>query len=144
MRKTTLSLVLAMTCLAGSAAQSLETIVALEAKAACTMADLSSMSQAIVDAVPGNSGLASRLKLGLAAFKPGRPLTKERASLVVARSLGIRSSFFFLLIPVERYAFRAFVVEGIFGAASSGGEVMSGTDLMGFVSDVCRKYGVAP
>ncbi len=123
-------------------AQSLEAVVAIGDKAACTVADLKAMSQAFVDAFPEDLDLALRLEKALAKYKDAQKLTKAKAAFVAAKSLKVRSSLFFLLIPWERYAFRAFVVDGIFSSVSSGGDVMSGLDLMDFVSAVSMKYGV--
>jgi hypothetical protein len=125
-------------------AQSLEAIVAIGEKTACTMSDLSIMAPAITESAPDDLELASRLEKELAAFKPEMPLTKARASVVAAKSLKLRSSFFFKLFPIKRYSFRAMVVDGVFSPTSSGGDVMSGVELLDFITMVSRKYVVKP
>jgi hypothetical protein len=125
-------------------AQSLEDIVAIGEKPACTMADLSIMAPALVESSPEDTELGSRLEQELASYAPDEPLTKASASLVAARSLKLRSSFFFMLFPTKRYSFRAMVVDGVFSSTSSGGDVMSGVELLDFITMVSRKYVVKP
>ena len=125
-------------------AQSLEDIVAIGEKPACTMADLSIMAKAIVESAPDDAELASRLERELASYAPELPLTKARASLVAARSLRVRSSLLFLLFPTKRYSFRTMVVDGVFSSTSSGADVMNGVELLDFITTVSQKYVVKP
>jgi len=125
-------------------AQSLEDIVAIGEKIACSMADLAIMAPAIIESAPDDPELASRIGNELALYEPEMPLTKAMASLVAAKSLKVRSSFFFLLIPSKRYSFRTMVVDGVFSSTSSGGDVMSGVELLDFVTMISQKYVVKP
>lgn len=144
MKRCILALALVLAAAQLPFAQSLEDIVAIGEKPSCTMADLTVMAAAFVEIAPGDAELASRLERELAVFAPESPLTKARASLVAARSLGLRSSFFFLLFPTKRYSFRAMVVDGVFSPTSSGGDVMNGVELLDFISIVSQKYVVTP
>lgn len=144
MKRMMVNMIFCVAFSAGLAAQSLESVMTISGKSVCTISDMSTMIPAFIDAFPEDTGLAARLKQALSAYKPEKTLTKAWASFVAAKSFRIRSSFFFVLIPLERYAFRALVVDGIFSSSSSGGETMNGSDLMDFVSAVSQKYGSAP
>ncbi|MFA6505783.1 MAG: hypothetical protein WCT14_06785 [Treponemataceae bacterium] len=124
-------------------AQSLEDVIKIGNKSVCTIADLVAMAPAFSESFPDDPELGERLGLELSRFKPGNALTKARAALVAAKALRLRKSLFFLILPIQRYAFRTLVVDGVFSATSSGGEVMSGIELLDFVSIVCLKYGSA-
>lgn len=135
-------LAMALAALAGVAwAQDLERIVALGDRPACAVSDLVSMAPALAAAFPEDEGLPERLAEALAGYEPGLPLTKRRAGYVAARALRVRSSIVFAVLPIERYAFRALVLDGVFGPASSGGDVMSGVELLGFLSRLAEVYG---
>jgi hypothetical protein len=125
-------------------AQSLESIVAIGDKFSCTMEDLSAMMPAIIEMLPDDADLPARFEKELGRYKSDQPLTKGRAAVVVAKALRIRSSLFFLLFPTMRYAFRAMVVDGVFGSTSSAGDVMSGVELLDFISVTIQKYVVMP
>jgi hypothetical protein len=122
-------------------AQSLEDIVALGDKAACTVADLTLMVPALAEAFPENADLTARMEKVLARYKPTQSLTKARASLAAAKGLRLNTSFFYILLPIQRYAFRMLVSDGIFPSASSGGDVLSGVDLLDFISMLTQTYG---
>ncbi len=121
-------------------AQSLEEVVAIGDKTACTMADLAVMLPAVSGAAGEDASLAAALERPLARYDADQPLTKARAAWVVARGTRLRTSFFFLLLPLERYAFRAMVMDGIFSATASAGDVMGGIDLLDFVGAVSLEY----
>ncbi len=144
MRKNVVALVLAMTAGMGLYAQSLDDIVAITVKEACTIGDLVVMAPAIEGAFPDDAALVERLERSLSGFEATSVLTKAKASLIVASSLRLRSSLLFIVIPTKRYAFRALVMDGVFSPASSGGEIMSGLDLLNFISTIERTYAVAP
>ncbi len=130
-------------CSAGTtlAAQSLEDIVALGDKSACTVADLEIMVPALAEAFPDKKDLAERMVKVLARYKPTQSLTKARASLAAAKGLRLNTSLFYTLLPIQRYAFRMLVSDGVFASASSGGDVLSGVDLLDFVSMLSHIYG---
>jgi len=135
-------LALSLTALAGVArAQELEYLVALGDQPACTLGDLAALAPTLAAAFPEDEGLTDRLLAALIDYKPDQALTKRRAGYVAARALRVRSSLMFALIPIERYAFRALVLDGVFGPASSGGDVMSGVELLGFLARLAEVYG---
>lgn len=142
--KKNVALVLALMVGMGLYAQDLEAIVAITDKEACTIGDLAVMAPAIVGAFPLDVGLSERLERSLSAADATSSLTKAKASLIVGSSLHLRSSLLFSLIPSRRYAFRALVMDGVFSPASSGAEVMSGLDLLNFISTIERTYAVVP
>jgi len=121
-------------------AQELETIVAIGEAWECTLADLAAMVPAIVSGADDDTGGEDRLAIELGRYDPGVKLTKAKAAIIVARSLKIKTSLLFLVLPIRRYAFRAMVVDGVFGSTSSGGDVMSGVELLDFVSITGQKY----
>jgi hypothetical protein len=125
-------------------AQSLEDVVAIGDLWACTVADFATMAPALSAAAPDDVELPSRIEKALLRYKAEQPLTKGRASLIAAKALKLRSSFFYLLLPVQRYAFRAMVVDGVFAGTSSEGDVMSGVELLDFITMITLKYSVAP
>ncbi len=141
-----LIIVVGIACASGLAAygQSLEDIVALGDKQACSMADLAAMAPALVDSFPENQELAARLEQALGRYPAESKLTKARASWVAANAIGVDTSLMFLFLKTERHAFRAMVVDGVFSASSSGGDTMSGVDLLDFVATLGDRYGVAP
>ncbi len=120
--------------------QELETIVAIGDAWECTIADLAAMAPAIVAGTPDEAASAERLAKELGRYDPAEKLTKAKASIITGRSLRVRTSLLFILVPARRYAFRAMVVDGVFGSTSSGGDVMSGVELLDFVSIVGQKY----
>jgi len=120
--------------------QSLEEVVAIGDRSACTMADLAVMLPAISGAAPQDADLPAALERSLTRYDADQPLTKARAAWVVARGTKLHTSFFFLVLPVERYAFRAMVMDGIFGSTASAGDVMNGIDLLDFVSAASQEY----
>lgn len=124
--------------------QSLDDLVALGDKQACSMADLAAMAPALVESFPEMPELATRLERALARYPAESELSKARASWVAASAIQVESSLMFLIFKTERYAFRALVVDGIFSAASSGGDAMSGVDLLDFIATICQTYRVAP
>ena len=63
---------------------------------------------------------------------------------MAANAIGVDTSLMFLFLKTERHAFRAMVVDGVFSASSSGGDTMSGVDLLDFVATLGDRYGVAP
>lgn len=125
-------------------AQSLEDVVAIGDLWACTVADFATMAPALSEAVPDDADLAARLEKAISRYKPEQPLTKGKASLIAAKALKLRSSFFYLVLPVQRYAFRAMVVDGVFAGTSSEGDVMSGVELLDFITMITQNYAVAP
>lgn len=127
-----------------AAAQDLESIVAIGAKSSSTMEDLAVMLPALAESAPEDEELATRLRQALERFPEDRPLTKARASLVLARGFRIKSSLMFILIPTGRNAYRALVMDGIFDASGSGGAVMSGVELLDFIAVAGQKYGAVP
>ncbi|MBN2874620.1 MAG: hypothetical protein JXM71_05955 [Spirochaetales bacterium] len=144
MRRLLILLIACSSLAAALPAQSLEYIVSIADAPSCTMADLGEMLPALVPVDGADPDAAARLEEAIAAFDPELPLTKGRASLVVARGFRVRSSLMFLLVPTARYAFRAMVVAGVFSSESSGGDVLSGVELVDFVTVAGRTYSVAP
>jgi hypothetical protein len=130
--------------LVSARAQSLEDVVLLGDRPACAMADLALMAPGLAESFPSNAELPARLAEALARYSLEKPLTKGRASLVVARSLKLRGSLMFLALPIERYAFRALLLDGVWSSTSSAADVMSGLDLLDFVALIGRKYGETP
>lgn len=128
-------------CAGLAGAQDIGTLAALGEKGACSVSDLASMAPAIAAVFPTDTGLPARLEAELARLDAGAPLTTARAAAVAARSLRVRTSMFFALIPIRRYAFRAMVADGVFAPGSSGGDAMNGIELMEFVSSLERAYG---
>jgi hypothetical protein len=123
--------------------QSLEAVFSIGEKASCSVADFSEMVPAFAEDFSGDDELPGRLTEAASRYAPERTLTKGRASLMAARALRLKSSLMFMLLPLERYAFQALAVDGIFSASSSAGDPMSGVDLLDFVSAVGRTYGAA-
>jgi hypothetical protein len=142
MKRSILVLFAALVLLAPLSAQSLDTVASIGEKPACAVADLAAMAPSILRAFPERTDLAVRIRAAFAKYAKDKPLTKARASYIIAKSLRVKSSFMFVMFPGERNAFRALVGDGVFGSASSGGEVMSGTDLLDFVSAIDRAYRV--
>jgi len=144
MRRLLLALIISLAAGQLPHAQSLQDVVAIGDLWACTVADFATMAPALTEAMPDDAELAVRLEKTLSRYKAGQPLTKGRASLIAARTLKLRSSFFYLVLPVQRYAFRAMVVDGVFAGTSSEGDVMSGVELLDFITMITLKYAVAP
>lgn len=138
--KTLLAALTALAFLGGvAAAQSLDTLVEIGDKPSASVGDLAAMAPAIAEMF--STGASERLAAELAKYDTDTPLTKARASSAAAKALRIRSSFFYLLFPIRRYAFRAMAADGVFGPGSSGGDPMSGVELIDFVSSLGRVYG---
>ncbi|MBU0929347.1 MAG: hypothetical protein KKA67_16455 [Spirochaetes bacterium] len=132
---------LAWCAVGGLRAQSLDDIVAIGDERACSVAELRLMAPAIVASFPGMDGLESRLEEALGRYEPQDRLTKARAGYVVAKALRLRTSIAFVVLPIERYAFRALVLDGVFANTSSGGDVMDGIELLDFVARLGAAYG---
>lgn len=138
------SLMLASALVMGSAAadcQDLERLSALILNPSATVGDLGSLLRPLSESSPDPHGYRTRLEAALSRYDPDQALTKGKASLVAYRALGLRSSFAFLLFPTERNAFRAFIMEGAFGASGSPGEVLGGLELFDFVNSVSDLAG---
>lgn len=121
--------------------QDLEGLSALILKRSATVGELGSLLRPLSGSVPDPDAYRARLEIALSGYEPDVALTKGKASLVVYSALGFRSSFFFLLFPTERNAFRALVMEGAFAASGSPGEALGGLELFDFVNAVSEIAG---
>jgi len=141
MKMKAILLVLLLVTTAVVSAQSIETLFELSAKSATTVADFASMSPALVEIFPERDDVSLLLEKQLKRYDPAVTLTKGRASLLLARAIGLKSSLFFILMPSERSAFRAFVADGLFSNTSSTGDGMTGVEIMDLISRVAQLYG---
>ncbi|HAW86516.1 MAG: hypothetical protein A2087_07160 [Spirochaetes bacterium GWD1_61_31] len=141
MRKIVL-LVLFSCLLALLHAQSLEELIAVNVKPVCTMTDFSIMLPAFLESLGGDDALRARLAALVERYSGDDLLTKGRLSLLAARAVRLQSSFFFLILPIERYAFRLLVAETVFSNTSSAGDIVSGLELIDFIARFGQLYGV--
>lgn len=144
MRRLLLALIIFLTAGQLPYAQSLEDVVAIGDLWTCTVADFATMAPALSAAVPDDAELASRLEKVIARYRAEQPLTKGRASMIAAKTLKLRSSLFYIMLPVQRYAFRVMVVDSVFAGTSSEGDVMSGVELLDFITMITLKYTATP
>jgi len=140
MRRIFLLLLVCLVLVQFAPVQELETIVSIGEAWECTLADLAAMAPAFSEDALGDAEVGERLARELGRYDPDEKLTKAKAAIIVARSLKIKTSLLFFVLPIRRYAFRAMVVDGVFGSTSSGGDVMSGVELLDFVSITGQKY----
>lgn len=144
MRRTTMmaTLMLALSAaLAG--AQSLDEIIAIGTKAVCTIDDLALLLPSVGQALPDGSDFDERLRQALERYDGGAVLTKGAAALIAAKALQLRGSLMYSILPVERYALRAFMGEGLFAGSASGADAMTGTELFEFIAALATRYGEA-
>jgi len=142
MKRTTMmaTLILAVSVtLAG--AQGLDELIAIGNKASCSIDDLALMLPSVGQVLPDDSGFDERLRQALERYDGSAVLTKGAAAVVAARALNLRGSLMYVILPVERYALRAFMGEGIFAGSASSPDVMTGTELFEFIAALATKYG---
>lgn len=143
MKKFCLALVIVAGVSAVAVAQSIEQLYGLSSQQTASVADFSVMKESIFELFPGQPDGEALLEKLLGRYEPEQPLTKGRASLLLARVINLRTSLFFILMPSERSAFRAFVADGLFSGTSSSGDRMSGIDLIDMIARAGILYGEA-
>lgn len=141
MKQAALILCLCLALGGAAAAQDLDTLIAVGEKSSCTIEDLAAMVPALAESAMEDGEPATRLQQALERIPAGRPLTKNRAALVVARAFRVKSSLMYILIPTGRNAYRALVMDGVFDPSGSGAEVLSGVELLDFIAVAGQKYG---
>ncbi|MBU0935447.1 MAG: hypothetical protein KKI09_04305 [Spirochaetes bacterium] len=122
-------------------AQSIEDLFAVSEKIVCTVGDFKMLTPAFLEYFPDNADLPLRMQRQFERYDDDAILTKGRAARIIASTVQLKSSLFFILLPFERNAFRALLGDGLFFASSSSGDKISGVNLLDLIEAAGRKYG---
>jgi len=77
----------------------------------------------------------------LKGYTESDTLTKGMASLMTARYLDLGGSFMYMILDIERYAYKACIANGIFRADGSENDKMSGPELIELFSKISDMKG---
>lgn len=72
----------------------------------------------------------------LKGYAEGDTLTKGMASLMTARYLDLSGSFMYMILDIERYAYKACIANKIFSADGSENDKISGPELIEMFSKI--------
>lgn len=77
----------------------------------------------------------------LQGYTEADTLSKGMASLMTARYLDLGGSFMYLILDIERYAYKACIANGIFSPDGSENDKMSGPELIELFSKISDMKG---
>ena len=77
----------------------------------------------------------------LKGYTESETLTKGMASLMTARYLDLGGSFMYMILDIERYAYKACIANRIFSADGSENDKMSGPELIELFSKISDMKG---
>jgi hypothetical protein len=77
----------------------------------------------------------------LQGYTEGDNLTKGMASLMTARYLDLNGSFMYMILDVERYAYKACIANGIFSPDGSENDQLTGPELIELFSKISDMKG---